>query len=47
MRLPVRDAVFSITANLEIESITIHPQLRGIETIKQKNNEHRIKSRPD
>ena len=31
--------LFSITANSEIEPIPIHPQLGGIETIKQKQNE--------
>ena len=30
---------FRVAANLEIESMLIHPQLRGIETIKQKQNE--------
>ena len=28
-----------VAANLDIESITIHPQLGGIETKKQKQNE--------
>jgi len=30
---------FSITPNLNIESITIHPRTWGIETIKQKTME--------
>ena len=31
--------MIAITHNLDIESMLIHPQLRGIETIKQKQNE--------
>jgi len=34
--IPLTGAVFIITANLDIEPITIHPQLGGIETIKTK-----------
>jgi len=40
-------SIVALAGNLEIESMLIHPGNRGIETIKQKNNEHRIKSRPD
>ena len=36
MRLPVNDAVFSITANLEIETITIHPRTWGTEKINRR-----------
>ena len=39
--------MIAITHNLDIEPMLIHPRTWGIETIKQKNNEHRIKSRPD
>lgn len=37
----------NITANLKIEPMLIHPTKWGYRNNKNKNNEHRIKSRPD